>query len=398
MIDPDQNNHGVGNVFKFLQYDFKDHTKDEEHAKNILQLFGDLKSQIKGCLTLSEASLMLTIRLCTELKLPNIGHEVAVVVNSKAITMDYLTHNEKAKPLASNYCYIKDEESLLEASDNIGFPAVLKPDSGSDRFGVIRVDNDVDLKNEYRRLRDVYGFKKLNGGLHDTMILTEYLDGPSYLVDIALFQGELIYSFVCDQAPSISRKFIGTTYCIPSNLPVDAINKIKDEALNACIAIGLVNGVAHVEFIWTKNGLKLVEINAFIGGLSRQNLIKKIYDVDTLKCYTMISCGHRSDLPNEKPKFCGIEAKCYPTYHRERLMTKDAQRILKDIAKDEHIQLASIATGIATPVNKDFEKPCLRMAVCGKNFIQTKARVLEICSDLDLNVPGFDFRELLGCL
>jgi len=56
-------------VDHFIYYEFLDHTKDEQHAENIVQLVAREPVTVDGCLTLAEDNVPLTAYVCEKLNM-----------------------------------------------------------------------------------------------------------------------------------------------------------------------------------------------------------------------------------------------------------------------------------------------------------------------------------------
>jgi len=393
LVDPSSDNHGIGHVSEFLKYDFTDHTKDETHARSIVQLLGPSTESINGCLTISESCLTLTTLICEELNLPNIGSKAARVVISKTLTLESLAEMEESRPFASKCCRICSEDDLAEAAAEVGFPAILKPDTGSDSFGVKYVTNMDDLKREYKTLLDKYDIYQLNNGFCDTMTLTEYLDGPSHKIDVVMFEGELLHAFVSDMAPSVTGRFVTSAFCVPSNTSCDRIKQIIDASYKCCLGVGLLSGVFHMEIKMTDSGPKMVEINGFIGSLTQQGMNKTCFGVDTLHCYAMTSCGIKPEFLQIAPACHIVGAKCYPTFHRSALNDEMNQRKIATLC-DDRIVATKLCKKIPS-FDDEYEKSCFSLTVYDSSYQAAKQRLIYLFEDLKLNSPSYNIKELM---
>jgi len=63
MVDNDPENYAREYATEFLQYDFNDHTRDDEHATNILDMIKAKKIRLAGVLTFWEDCVPLTAKI-----------------------------------------------------------------------------------------------------------------------------------------------------------------------------------------------------------------------------------------------------------------------------------------------------------------------------------------------
>jgi len=394
LVDPSADNHGVKEVHTFLHYDFTDHSNDVTHAKNIVEQLGDLATELNGCLTFSESCLTLTTALCEELDLPSVGSKSAKIVISKADTLQTLAQFPNSKAFSSKWFCLNQENDFAEAAKCVHFPAVLKPDTGSDSFGVKYVENLEQSKTEYNRLINTYGLYRLNNGFDcETMLLTDYLDGSGHKLDFVMFEGEMLHASVIDVGPPIPGQFVPTAFCIPSVLSEEKVKILVDAIHKCCLSLGLLSGVFHADMKMTSQGPKLLEINAFIGGLIRQSLIMRCYGIDMLWCNAMINCGLKPEIVETKPNCNGIVAECYPSFHRDALNDEKTQEMISTL-NDDNVTVATLSKHVPS-ANVEFEKPCFSLVVCDSKLETAKQRVIQIFEDLHLITPSYHLPEYL---
>ncbi|KAF4755874.1 Carnosine synthase 1 [Perkinsus olseni] len=221
----------TGVAKKYIPLDINTHDHDKLHNDAVEAL--RKLDRIDGICTVWETSILHTARLCEEFRLP--GPPVAAVelARDKRKTRDVL---EAAGWPTTRHRLVTAESDLREASQYVGFPAVLKPVAGSASVGVQRVDCYEHLVEAFntvtRSLADmvlVDGiFVHKNDDIDHTVefgsfMLEEYLDGSEVDVNIVMSDGVATYVCVHDNGPTLEPHFNETWDIFPSTLPSDQI-------------------------------------------------------------------------------------------------------------------------------------------------------------------------------
>lgn len=130
-----------------------------------------------------------------------------------------------------------------------GFPLIAKPSVSSGSQGVAKIDNEKELGQFLRRI---------DSSLVD-WVLQEYLDGPSYSIEVLGANGDYTVVQVTElqMDAQYDCKRVIAPACIPSSLD----KRIKKIAID--IAAGLhLKGIMDVELILDNDVLKVLEIDA----------------------------------------------------------------------------------------------------------------------------------------
>jgi len=97
-------------------------------------------------------------------------------------------------------------------------------------------------------------------------MVEEYMQGPEVSVEIMADEGRIHVLQITDKLTTGAPHFVEMGHSQPSRLPGDTQAAIRDLATRAVQAVGIGNGPAHVEIIVTKDGPKMVELGARMGG------------------------------------------------------------------------------------------------------------------------------------
>jgi biotin carboxylase len=153
----------------------------------------------------------------------------------------------------------------------VGLPAIVKPVNGAASHGVRAVSTVEELAGAYRELaRDLPGsirglYDRPFGGLDPTrsFLVEGRLTGVEHVVDLVVRDGEVAWSRTVGK-PIVDESFREPVIMVPAlDLPGDLEDALHRHARAAVRALGLRDGVAHVELIDDADlGPAIVEVNA----------------------------------------------------------------------------------------------------------------------------------------
>ncbi len=240
----------------------------------------------------------LTALLAEGLGLP--GHPLLAVGFSRNKIFTREVCMEAGIP-SPRFAHIRSAADLERAAAYVGFPAVLKPISGSSSADAYRVDDVPMLRQRYRQtMAAVEGHLKVSGVHSDDvltqiwangldMTLEEFLDGEEFDVDCLLSEGQMVYAAVTRDLPQTYLREVGSQ--IPPAFPLD--KQVELVALTGPVlqTLGFTDGAFHVELKYTSHGPRLIEVNARIGGGPIYQLNRRVWGVDLVEQYLMTCLG-----------------------------------------------------------------------------------------------------------
>lgn len=194
------------------------------------------------------------------------------------------------KGVAHPWFYIaEDEEKFNEIKEKIKYPCIMKPTDSSGSRGVVLVDCLETLEKEY-------GYTKDNSR-QGAVIIEEYMVGPEVSVEVMTVDGEPNVLQVTDKLTTGAPHFVEMGHSQPSRLGEDNVFAIKELAKKAVKAVGIENGPAHVEIMLTKDGPKMVELGARMGGdCITTHLVPLSTGIDMIKATIETACGLEPDI------------------------------------------------------------------------------------------------------
>lgn len=244
-----------------------------------------------GIMTLATDLPMRSLAVATSrIGLPGISYETAVKATDKGEMIKAFQAAGVEHPW---YFILKNKEDLIEALPKITYPCVIKPTDNAGNRGVSFASSEEDLLS-------LYGYSRENSHSGD-VIVEEYMEGQEVSVEIIVYHGEVHILAVTDKLTQGKPYFVEIGHSEQSQLGKENVERIKDLATRAVKAIGIDNSPAHVEIMLTKDGPKMVELGARMGGgCITTHLVPLSTGIDMIKSVMDLAMGKEPDVT---PKF-----------------------------------------------------------------------------------------------
>ncbi|KAF4694254.1 Carnosine synthase 1 [Perkinsus olseni] len=225
----------------------------------------------KAILGLKDDPLVLVARLAESLGMRGPSPAAVDTVRDKYRMREAL--QKRDLPGVKHYL-IRSVEDLDHAASHVGFPAVMKPVSGAASLGVEKVTSRDELFKVYGEVQDLLSKLVINSGALERDSVPV---GPGATSNIWTVKRSTSTSFYLlgsvaptaeytTMVPTMEPYFAETWGVLPSALPDQDVDELKQLALQSLEATGFTEGVFHVEGKYTSRGPRLIEINARMGG------------------------------------------------------------------------------------------------------------------------------------
>ena len=244
------------------------------------------KHKINGILTIASDMPMRTVAIvCDELKLNGISYQTSINATDKYQMRLALKKSNVPIPLFFEVSTFEDYCEVIKRFDNC---FLTKPADNSGSRGVFLVTKSEDYDKAFKYSKS---FSR-NGNI----MVEEYMEGPEVSVETISINGECYVIQITDKITTKAPYFVEIGHTQPSMLNDDIKKQISDVAIAANKAIGIKNGPSHTEIIITKNGPKIVEIGARLGGdCINSHLVPLSTGVDMVEACIRIALG---EVPN----------------------------------------------------------------------------------------------------
>ena len=190
-----------------------------------------------------------------ELGLVGISAETAIKATNKADMRRAFREHGVASPKSFK---VSSREEFDETIKQFSDAFIVKPADNSGSRGIFLVDSMEKANEAYEYS---HAFSR-NGDV----VVEEFMVGPEVSVELLAVGGECHVLQVTDKLTTGAPHFVEIGHSQPSRLSADALEKIRTLAKAAAKAVGIENGPGHAEIILTKEGPKMVEIGARMGG------------------------------------------------------------------------------------------------------------------------------------
>ena len=244
-----------------------------------------------GIMTLATDMPMRAVaRACEVCGLPGISFDTAIKATDKG---EMIKAFEAAGVEHPWYFIVPSAADLGTIIDSITYPCIMKPTDNAGSRGVVLCHSREELENEYE-----YSHHESRGG---AVIVEEYLQGPEFSIEVMVVDGEPHVLQITDKLTTGAPHFVEMGHSQPTRQCEENRAKIRDLACRAVKAVGIHVGPAHVEMILTKDGPKMVELGARMGGdCITTHLVPLSTGIDMVGCTIKLACGEKIDI---EPKF-----------------------------------------------------------------------------------------------
>lgn len=248
------------------------------------------RHRTNGIMTLASDMPMQSVAVVShELGLVGISEDTALKATNKAFMRDALKVAGVPVPL---YFRAKGKDAFKEAVEKVrtaGYKCIVKPADNSGSRGVDLLKDDADLEAAYD-----YTVHYSRGG---EIVVEEFMEGPEVSVETLAVDGDVRVIQITDKLTTGAPYFVEMGHSQPSQLSEETRERIAEVAIAANKAIGIQNGPSHTEIKVTKDGPKIVELGARLGGdCITTHLVPLSTGIDMVEASIRIALGEKPDL------------------------------------------------------------------------------------------------------
>ncbi|MBE5756528.1 MAG: ATP-grasp domain-containing protein [Clostridiales bacterium] len=267
---------------------------DKKIVISTIDIEGVLKiareEKIDGIMTLASDMPMRTVAtVAKELGLVGIDVQTAINATDKSIMRECL--KDKCVPIPKFYKVASFEEyknvvKLFKES------FIVKPADSSGSRGIFLIE---DLLDE-NIINHAYEYSK-QFSRNGIVLVEEFMTGSEVSVETLSVNGKCEVIQITDKLTTGAPYFVEMGHSQPSRHSLEVIEKIKEVAILAVNAIGIKDGPSHTEIMVTKDGPKIVELGARLGGdCITTHLVPLSTGVNMVRNCILIALGEKPDL------------------------------------------------------------------------------------------------------
>lgn len=264
---------------------------DEYFNVSTIDIEGVAETAVKfkpdGIMTLATDMPMRSIaRAAERCALPGITMDTAI----KSTDKGEMIRTFEAHGVEHPWFYIAENKETFNAvKGQVTFPCIMKPTDNSGSRGVVLCHSLTELEKEYAYTRN----ESRGGGV----IIEEFMQGSEVSVEVMVTDGIPHILQVTDKLTTGAPHFVEMGHSQPCRLGDTAVSQIRDLASRAVLSVGIKNGPAHVEIMYTANGPKMVELGARMGGdCITTHLVPLSTGIDMIRATMDVACGEKPNL------------------------------------------------------------------------------------------------------
>ncbi len=225
-----------------------------------------------------------------ELSVPGLGAEAALNFRDKARMKTVL---EKAGLPCARHRLATHPEDAFAFAQEVGYPLVLKPPAGAGARATYRCDDEKTLGECVSMMRP---------SEREPVLVEEFMTGEEHSFDSVVLGGKIVWYSVNDYHPSpievLRHPWI--QWCVVSPREVDQPRNtaIREAAGPALAALGLENGLSHMEWFLRPDGrIAISEVGARPPGAQFATLISYAHDFDLYREWAKLMVHDRFEPP-----------------------------------------------------------------------------------------------------
>ena len=242
-----------------------------------------------GVLTVSaDRAVPVVAAVADALGLPGIGTATAQVLTHKLDMRRRLAETGLPQP---RFASVRTPDEARAASEDVGFPAVLKPSDSGGQRGVFRVESRTELEANLEAAL----FESPTG----EAIVEEFVEGTE-MNGIAIARGGDVFTLTLSdrlRPPGIGFG-VGWIHVYPASLNGSRTAEAEEVAAASVRALGLRDGIAFPQLIASSDGsVRVVEVAARIPGGQMADLVRHAVGVDLVEIALRQALGEQ--VPGE---------------------------------------------------------------------------------------------------
>lgn len=238
---------------------------------------------VDGVVSMAEVGVRAAATISARLGLASISEDAAGNATSKA-AMRRLWH--KMGKYSVPFEVVATSSEAQKAAQGLNhYPLIFKPDRsfGGSR-GVVRVDRADQISDAFLAAQA--------GGLPNSDVVIEpWVDGSEHSCEVLIWEGKTSVLCIGQKIKSLLPYRVDVSVQYPAQLTEVQESRVADMCSRAVSALGLTQGVAHVEFADTNAGPILFELGARCGGGHTPQIAHHVSGVDEFVEACRMSCG-----------------------------------------------------------------------------------------------------------
>jgi biotin carboxylase len=238
---------------------------------------------VDGVVSMAEVGVRAAANISARLGLPSISEPAAANATSKAAMR---RHWQRIGKYSTDFEVVDTLDAARLAVGRLGrFPLIFKPDRsfGGSR-GVTRVEHAADVANAFAAAQA--------GGLaRSAVVIEQCVEGSEHSAEVLVWNDKTSLLCIGQKIKSLLPYRVDVSVQYPSQLTATQEAIVADMCHHAVSALGITQGVAHIEFGYTDHGPVLFELGARCGGGHTPQIAHHVSGVNEFVEACRMACG-----------------------------------------------------------------------------------------------------------
>ena len=248
--DGNKNAPAAGDVDQFLHIDLKDISGLEKAARQILETEG-----LDGVFTAGTDFSASVAWVAEKLGLPGISYITALNATDKIRMRSFFKEHNVSSP---EFIELSEDMDFEAEIGSMRFPLVVKPVDSMGARGVKKINDVSELASAV--------LIAIKYSRTERAIVEEFIEGEEYSVDALVYNGNITIYGLAIRHIYFPPYFIEMGHTMPALISPEKQLEIETEFKKGIKALGIDNGAAKGDIIYSKNGPVIGEIAARLSG------------------------------------------------------------------------------------------------------------------------------------
>jgi biotin carboxylase len=336
--------------------------------------------KINGVITIGADVPQTVSAVAKALSLPSLSCETAKLVTNKFLMKEKFLSDGVDIPY---FKIIENLEELKFVINQKGYPLVLKPVDSRGSRGVLKLTECVNLDWAYNY--------SLSFSPSKTLIVEEFIEGQQISTESVVYKGKIHTLGFADRNYEFLEKYsphiIENGGEMPSRLTKLQKNQVCDLIERSVFSLGIQNGIAKGDVVYSPDGPKIIEIAGRLsGGYFCYPEIYLATGVNIVEAAIRIALGAPVDENDLLPKYERAFAQRFIFPDRNGRVNEI--NIPSKILDLEYLELLKINVEIGDYINNvtDHTKRLGVVIVTGKNRSEAIKRAEEIVDNINIKI------------
>ncbi|HJV47242.1 MAG TPA: ATP-grasp domain-containing protein [Bacillota bacterium] len=263
-----------------------------ELIRMIIRKQQELGRYIEAIVSFTDPYVYLATKLNDEFCIGRFSTEAIRKMEDKILTREFL-QDLPYTPFYLTYNGLDSTSTFVEQIKH-PFPLMVKSPQSAGSKDVIKVENNDELTSSIHLLLSKYP--------EQPILIEEYLDGPQYLVETLVLDGNVHIIAIIEQEISQRQRFIITGYSVLQSLDSRLKENLQMTVETIIKAFGMLTGACHLELRLINQQWKMIEINPRISGGAMNRMVQFAYGINLVQETLKVLLGLSPDLTRKWEK------------------------------------------------------------------------------------------------